>query len=83
MNVTVRTYGGVRDGVGRKTVDLDLPPDATVADAVDAVAASTGGDVRTGTDELLAVRDGTHLDADDALADGDVLSLSDDPVPEV
>ena len=83
MNVTVRTYGGVRDGVGRKTVRVDLPPDATVADAVDAVAASTGSDVRAGTGELLVVRDGTHLDADDALADGDVLSLSDDPVPEV
>ncbi len=83
MNVTVRTYGGVRDGVGRKTVDVDLPPDATVADAVDAVEAATGGDAHDGRGRLLAMRDGTHLDADDALNDGDVLSLSDEPVPDV
>lgn len=82
MNVTVRTYGGVRADVGTKTVRVELDPDATVADALDAVEAETGGDARAAARRLLVLRDGAHLDESDALAEGDTLSLSDEPMSE-
>ena len=81
--MTVRTYGGVRAAVGRKTVRVDLPAGATVDDALGAVAAATDGDARAIPGRLLVLRDGTHLDEDDALDDGDVLGLSDEPMSEV
>lgn len=84
MDVEVRCYGDVREAVGGHSLDLELEAGATVADLLDAIAASTPynpHDVPTGR-HLAVMRERRHLDPDDALTDGDVIGLSESPMPE-
>lgn len=82
MHVELQCYGTVREDVGRRSVRLDLPDDATVGDAVDELVDATPGLDRP----PVVVRNGSHvrhLDGPDTrLSDGDVLSLSSSAMPE-
>ena len=79
MRVELRCYGAVRGAVGEKSVELDLEEGATVADALDALAARGDGDLPTDT---VVMRDRRHLDRQTTLARGDVVSVTDSPMPE-
>jgi molybdopterin converting factor small subunit len=88
VEITVRTYGDVRAAVGERTLTLDLPPGATVDDALADLAAeydlSVPADLEGGS--LLVVHEGRNVALDagraTALASGDRLSLSESPMPE-
>ncbi|MFB6156665.1 MAG: MoaD/ThiS family protein [Haloferacaceae archaeon] len=88
MEVEVRTYGDVRSAVGERTLTLDLPADATVADALAALASDSDLTIPDGSDAdaLLVVRNGRNVALDEGratrLAPGDRLSLSGSPMPE-
>lgn len=84
MDVEVRCYGDVREAVGERSVHLDLSTGATVADLLDAIATTTDYDpfdVAKGR-HLAVMRERRHLDEGDVLADGDVVGMSESPMPE-
>lgn len=84
MEIEVRTYGDIREQIGRKTVRLSLAAGATVADLLDELEASTEyepGTLPSGK-RMVVRRDRKHLDRDAALADGDSVGVSLTPVPE-
>mgnify|MGYP000660493295 CR=1 FL=1 len=84
MEVEVRCYGDVREAVGERAIRLELEPGATTADLLDAMASATAYvpfDVPKGR-HLAVMRERRHLDAADALADGDVVGISESPMPE-
>lgn len=79
MRVEIRCYGAVRGPVGEKSVTLDLEDGATVEDALDALADRADGDLPA---DAVVMRDRRHLDGGTELADGDVVSVTDSPMPE-
>lgn len=79
MQVTVRPYGLLAAAVDADQYALSLPDSATVADALDELAAETGLDP---DDVRVVLRDGRHLDPGTALADGDTLVLAERGAPE-
>lgn len=84
MNVEIRCYGDVREAVGAKSVRLSFEESSSEV-TVEAVLAALDAEVeddRTLPVDLIVMRDRTHLDRETAVADGDVLSLTDPPMPE-
>ncbi len=79
MRVELRCYGAVGRAVGERSVALDLEEDATVRDALDALADRVDGELPA---EPVVMRDRGHLDRETTLADGDVVSVTDSPMPE-
>ena len=79
MRVEFRCYGGVRAAIGEKSVALDLEEGDIVGDALDALASRTGSDLPA---DAVVMRDRRHLDREAELADGDVVSVTDSPMPE-
>ena len=84
MEIEVRTYGDIREQIGRKSVRLSLEAGATVADLLDALEARTGYDPGTlpSGKRLVVRRDRKHLESGATLADGDSVGVSQTPVPE-
>jgi molybdopterin converting factor small subunit len=79
MRVELRCYGDVRRVTGEVSVAFSLTEGATVGDALSALADRAEGDL---PDDLVVMRDRRHLDRETALADGDVVSVTDSPMPE-
>lgn len=79
MRVELRCYGAVRRSVGEASVAVELADGATVADALAALADRVDGDLPV---EPVVMRDRRHLDPGTELADGDVVSVTDSPMPE-
>ena len=79
MQVEVRCYGAVRGAVGEKSIELDLEEGATVGDVLDALDARADADLPT---DAVVMRDRRHLDRETVVADGDVVSVTDSPMPE-
>lgn len=79
MRVELRCYGAVRRAVGDASVALDLEEGATVEDALDVLADRADGDLPA---KPVVMRDRRHLDREAELADGDVVSVTDSPMPE-
>ncbi|PSQ10269.1 molybdopterin synthase sulfur carrier subunit [Halobacteriales archaeon QS_5_70_15] len=79
MRVELRCYGAVRRSVGESSVALELADGATVGDALAALADRADGDLPTGS---VVMRERRHLDRGTELADGDVISVTDSPMPE-
>ncbi len=79
MQVEIRCYGAVRSAVGEKSVELDLEEEATVGDVLDALAARSESDFPT---DAVVMRDRRHLDRETTIAGGDVVSVTDSPMPE-
>lgn len=73
MNIRVKLFASLREAAGRTTIDLTLPDDATVADAL----AALDGQLRLtarGTRVALAVNR-RYVEPDAGLRDGDELAL--------
>jgi len=83
MDVEIRCYGDARAAVGEKSVvlSLDDEPPVTVETVLAALDADLDGD-RTLPDDLIVMRERTHVDRGTQVANGDVLSLTDPPMPE-
>jgi molybdopterin converting factor small subunit len=79
MRVELRCYGAVRRAVGERSVAVDLEDGATVRDALDALADRVDGELPV---DPVVMRDRRHLDRGTTLADGDVVSVTDSPMPE-
>ena len=79
MRVELRCYGAVRRSVGEASVTLTLEDGATVGDALAALAERVDGDLPV---TPVVMRDRRHLDPETDLADGDVVSVTDSPMPE-
>jgi molybdopterin converting factor small subunit len=79
MRVELRCYGAVRRAVGDASVSLDLEEGATVGEALDALAGRVDGELPA---EPVVMRDRRHLDGETELSDGDVVSVTDSPMPE-
>lgn len=79
MRVELRCYGAVRRAVGESSVALDVAEGATVEDALGLLAARADGDL---PDESVVMRDRRHLDPGTVLSAGDVVSITDSPMPE-
>jgi molybdopterin converting factor small subunit len=79
MRVELRCYGAVRRSVGEASVTLVLDDGATVGDALDALARRVSDELPV---EPVVMRDRRHLDPETELADGDVVSVTDSPMPE-
>ena len=79
MRVELRCYGGVRAVIEESSVTVDLDDGATVEDALTALADRVDGDLPL---DPVVMRDRRHLDPETALADGDVVSVTDSPMPE-
>lgn len=81
MRIELRCYGGVRQAVGEASVALDLEDGATVGDALAALAAVADDDEDLPADPVV-MRERRHLDRETPLADSDVVSVTDSPMPE-
>jgi molybdopterin converting factor small subunit len=79
MQVEVRCYGAVRGAIGEKSIELDFEEGATVGDILDALAARSESDFPT---DAVVMRDRRHLDRETTIAGGDVVSVTDSPMPE-
>lgn len=88
MDVTVRTYGEVREAVGEREVTLDLAAGSTVADLLSALAESTRGfdPENVGRADVVVSVDGTNVKQLDGretgLSAGTVVSVSGSPMAE-
>ena len=74
MHVVVRLFAGMRERVGRSSINLDLPTGASVADAVTAVVRETNVSWSEQTHLMTAVND-EYVSMDTKLCDGDELAL--------
>ncbi len=83
MDVEVKCYGDVRGAVGDKSVSVSLEAASTttVEDVLAALEANLDDD-RELPDDLIVMRERAHVDRETAVAAGDVLSLTDPPMPE-
>ena len=82
MRIEVRLFSHLRLALGRRTLSLELPPDATLATVLDQVSAMVGSDVESmivdrqrGGYRQVGLINGRRSSADTALRDGDVISL--------
>lgn len=82
MKVTIECYGAVRAAMQRKTVEIEVADDATVKDALAVLAEAHPEFERCRRSELVVMRDSAHVEGTDAVADGDVLSVSNPPMVE-
>jgi molybdopterin converting factor subunit 1 len=73
MTVTVLLFASYADAVGLPTIELALPPGATVGDAVQRVTALPGGD-RVPPAPLVAVNE-RYASLDQRLAAGDEVAI--------
>jgi molybdopterin converting factor small subunit len=80
--VTIECYGAVRAATERKAIEVELADGATVGDALAALAEEYSGFECCRRKELVVMRDSTHVEETDAVADGDVLSVSNPPMVE-
>lgn len=76
MTVEIRTYGGLKRTVGKRRVEWDVGPDATVGELLSEFAEEYGVD----ESDVLVMKNGTHVrfiqgDAT-PVEDGDSLSFS-------
>jgi molybdopterin converting factor small subunit len=69
----------VRGAIGAKSIELDFEERATVGDVLDALAARSESDFPT---DAVVMRDRRHLDRETTIAGGDVVSVTDSPMPE-
>jgi len=74
MHVVVRLFAGMRERVGRPSIDLDLPAGASVADAVTAVAREANANRCEHAHLMTAIND-EYVSMDAKLRDGDELAL--------
>lgn len=79
MRVECGCYGAVRRAVGESSVTLTLGEDATVGDALEALAARVDGDLPV---DPVVMRERRHLDRGTVLADGERINVTDSPMPE-
>ncbi len=82
MRLEVRTYGGIREAVGDKTVEVDVSDGSTVSDVLDALGPPRQLSARD-PDLIIMVngRNVSHLNgAATVLETGDRVTLSDAPV---
>lgn len=89
VQIELRCYGWVREAIGTKTADLDLPDGATVGDAFDRLEGEypAFGEVRDGGKEVAVVLvNGTHVRHLDGrtttLEAGDAITVSGRAMPE-
>ena len=82
MTVTIECYGAVRAATQRKTVEVEVADDATVKDALAVLAETHPEFERCRRSELVVMRDSAHVKETDAVADDDVLSVSNPPMVE-
>ncbi len=80
--MTIKCYGAARAATGRKAVEVEVADDATVGDALAALARAHPDFERCRQAELVVMRDSAHVERTDAVADGDVLSVSNPPMVE-
>ncbi|MGH2500218.1 MAG: molybdopterin converting factor subunit 1, partial [Candidatus Limnocylindria bacterium] len=73
MKVLVRLFASYREAAGAGRIELDLPPGATVRDAVAAVV--KGHPLVAEGRQVVMARNREYVDADTALADGDEVAL--------
>jgi molybdopterin synthase catalytic subunit len=74
MRIRVRLFAVQRELAGTREVALDVPPDATVADAWEALAQRYPA-LGPGRDFVRFARNGVYADADTALGDGDEVAM--------
>ncbi len=74
MRIRVRLFAVQRELAGTREVGLDVPPDATVADAWDALVKEYPA-LRPGRDFVRFARNGAYADATTALQDGDEVAM--------
>ena len=74
MRIRVRLFAVQRELAGTREVGLDVPPDATVADAWDALVKEYPA-LRPGRDFVRFARNGAYADATTTLEDGDEVNL--------
>jgi molybdopterin converting factor small subunit len=83
MDVELRCYGGVKMAAETGSMTLQVGDDATVADALDRLADQVSCSTHTVEwDHLVVRREREHIDTETPLDDGDVLSVSESPMPE-
>lgn len=73
MNVPVRLFASYREAAGVGHILLDLPPGATVRDAIAEI--TRRHPVVSGIRQLIIARNREYVGLDEALADGDELAL--------
>ena len=74
MRIRVRLFAVQRELAGTREVGLDVPPDATIADAWDALVTEYPA-LRPGRDFVRFARNGAYADATTALQDGDEVAM--------
>jgi molybdenum cofactor biosynthesis protein MoaC/molybdopterin converting factor subunit 1 len=75
MVVHVRLFAMLREGAGREELDIELPPGATVADAMELVAREPGLEELLPRLPVRAARNREYVSGDEALEAGDELAL--------
>jgi molybdopterin synthase catalytic subunit len=75
MTVTVRLFAMLRERAGRDSVELELPDDATVADAFDRLAAEPGLAELVGRLPLRMAVNREYVGGDAHIAPGDELAV--------
>lgn len=80
--MTIECYGAARAATERKTVEVELDDEATVGDALAALAEAHPSFERCLRTELVVMRDSAHVVETDAVADGDAVSVSNPPMVE-
>lgn len=74
MKIDVRFLASLRNAAGRDTYTLDLPPGATLDDAIEHLLREIP-DLREHVRMWHLAVNGTHADADAALQPGDRISI--------
>jgi len=74
MRVTVRLFARLRDAAGVERLELELPPEATVRHALEAVLGARAALVPL-AGVIKAAVNATHATPDRALAEGDEVAL--------
>src|SRR5690348_9240690 len=75
MTVTVRLFAILRERAGRDSVEIELPDDATVADAFDRLASEPGLGDLVGRMPLRMAVNREYVGGDAPIAPGDELAL--------
>ena len=82
MRVIIKCYGAAKAVTGQKAVGVEVADDATVGDALSGLAEAYPEFERVRRGKLVVMRDSAHVETTDAVADGDVLSVSNPPMVE-
>lgn len=82
VHVTVKCYGAARAAVGETSVDVQVMGGASVGDVFAVLTERYPEFAAVRESDVVVMRRGTHIDETDAVADGDQLNISNQPMVE-